>query len=512
MPARYSLSHAPSRAALTACVAATSFLAVGSGCRERAAEAQAPPPPTVTVVRAKTMTVPIEVETTGTTRAEREVTIRARVQGFLQEQNFQDGQNVEANQVLFVIDEAPFQARLEMAQGRRDEAAAALEQARNSKAVSIAAAQLALGQAQLAFAQVEETRAARLLQRNSMSREEYDQRKAELQQAQADVLAKQASLEQAQVTYDSDIALAQARLVQAESELTQAQLDLSYCRMSAPIAGRIGAAQIKVGNYVGSVGQVQADPLSATPLATIAQLHPIEVEIRPSARYLPESTALVRKGLNVRLLVEGMREHPYEGRVNFIDNVVDPSTSTFLVKAIVPNPEEALLPGEYVKVLMTIGEYPDIVVVPEESVIETQAGSVVSVVGDDGRVATRRVQALETYKGLRVIDSGLEPGQRVIVAGLQMARPGTLVQVEETDYGPRDLEPTADQAARSRRREAILDAIRGAQEPPRDAPTAPASEPEATEHPVETPAASAPAEAKPAPTAPADEAPTPPAA
>lgn len=468
----------------------------GSGCRERAVEAQAPPPPMVTVVRARTLNVPIEIETTGTTVAEQEITLRARVQGFLQEQNFREGQDVEAGQLLFVIDEAPFQARVDMAQGRRDEAAAALEQARNSKNVAIATAQLALGQAQLYFAQIEETRASRLLQRNAMTREEYDQRKAELQQAQADVQSKQASLEQARVTFDSDIALAEARLVQAESELTQAKLNLSYCRMASPIAGRIGAAQVKLGNYVGSVGQVQADPLSATPLATVTQLDPIEVEVRPSARYLPEATALAERGLNVRLIAEGEREHPHEGRVNFIDNAVDTGTSTFLVKATVPNPDESLLPGEYVKVLMTIGEYRDIVVVPEESVVETQAGSVVSVVGDDGRVAARRVQVLETYKGLRAIDAGLEPGEAVIVEGLQMARPGTQVRVEETQYGPRESTRTIDQNIRDRRRDAVLDSLRNGSGTP------PADEPAATEPTAEAPDAPPASGDAPAPPAP----------
>ncbi len=216
------------------------MIGTASGCRERAAEAQPPPPPMVTVVEARAMDVPIEVTATGTTSAQNEVTIRARVQGFLEEQNFQEGSNVEAGQLLFVIDEAPFQARVDMAQGQRDEAAAALKQAQESKDVAIATAELALSQAKHYFAQVEEARARRLLQRNSMTQEEYDQRKAELQQAQADVQAKQAALEQARVSYTNNIALAKARLQQAEADLTQAELSLSYCRMSAPIAGRIG--------------------------------------------------------------------------------------------------------------------------------------------------------------------------------------------------------------------------------------------------------------------------------
>lgn len=440
---------------------------VGSGCREQAAEAQPPPPPTVTVVAARAMDVPIEVETTGTTRARQEVTIRARVTGFLEERSFEEGSYVEAGQLLFVIDEEPFQARVDMAKGQRDEAAAALKAARESKQPAVAAAQLAVAQAQLFFAQIQETRDARLLQRNSLSREEYDEARAALQQAQADVQARQAALEQSQVTFQSDIALAEARLQQAEADLTQAKLDLSYCRMYSPIDGRIGAALIKPGNYVGMTGQVQADQGAAPALATVQLLDPIEVEIRPSARYLPEATALAQRGLDVRLIVEGEREYPHEGRVFFIDNVVDTTTSTFLVRALVPNPEHTLLPGMYVQVLMTIGRYRGVVTVPEEAVIATQAGPTLYVLDEENRVTVTPVEALEPYQGLRVIASGLEAGQRVITEGLQLVRPGMIVQFEETDYGFRER-PREQPRSTSLRREAVIEGLLAPK--PTDAP------------------------------------------
>ncbi len=119
-----------------------------------------------------------------------------------------------------------------------------------------------------------------------------------------------------------------------------------------------------------------------------------------------------------------MVEHPYIGQANFIDNTIDPGTSTFLVKATVPNPDRSLLPGEYVKINLTVGLLENAIVVPEQAVMEGQAGQTVYVVAEDNSVKLTRVTAADTYKGLRVITSGLEPGDRVLVEGIQLVRPG----------------------------------------------------------------------------------------
>ena len=144
--------------------------------------------------------------------------------------------------------------------------------------------------------------------------------------------------------------------------------------MYAPIDGRIGEARVKVGNLVGP------DPAGGgafTDLATIQQLDPMGVDIRLSSRDLDRTTALIEAGLAVRLIrpgPAGPQEHPYEGQCYFIDNTVDETTSTFLVKARIPNPGGKLLPGEYVKVRMVVDRLEDAVVVPAPSVVETEAG------------------------------------------------------------------------------------------------------------------------------------------
>ena len=201
--------------------------------------------------------------------------------------------------------------------------------------------------------------------------------------------------------------------------------------MSAPFEGRIGEAKVKVGNLVGPTSPGGSDN---TILATIQQLDPIGVDVLVSSRYLARATLLTRKGLIVRLTrpgLEGEEEHPEEGQCYFIDNTIDPNTSTFLVKAKIPNPRQTLLPGEYVKLRMVVDNIQGGVVVPEQAVTETQAGPVVYVVDARGMVDLQRVKAAQTFEGLRVITEGLDAGVPVIVEGLQMIRPGLPVKTEE---------------------------------------------------------------------------------
>jgi membrane fusion protein (multidrug efflux system) len=200
--------------------------------------------------------------------------------------------------------------------------------------------------------------------------------------------------------------------------------------MVAPIDGRIGEAKVKVGNLVGpDAGGGGA----FTDLAAIQQLDPMGVDVRVSSRDLDRLTTLIEQGLDVRITrpgPAGPAEHPHGGRGYFIDNRVDETTSTFLLKARVPNPGGKLLPGEYVKVRMVVDRLEDAVVVPAPSVVETDSGTVVHIVDAEGKVAVRRVVAGRAFEGLRVITKGLDPGASVIVDGLQMIRPGLAVKTE----------------------------------------------------------------------------------
>ncbi len=171
------------------------------------------------------------------------------------------------------------------------------------------------------------------------------------------------------------------------------------------------------------------------------------VDIPVASRYLDRVTSLIGKGVAIEVFrpgLEGEQERRSPGKATTIDNAIDPSTSTFLIRAEVANADKALLPGEYVKASAKVGEVKDAVVVPEQAVVESQAGPTVFTVDAQGKVAVVPVRASFVHEGLRVLESGLKPGQRVIVEGLQMVRGGMTVK---TQPAPADLVPIAGGAA-----------------------------------------------------------------
>jgi membrane fusion protein (multidrug efflux system) len=394
------------------------------GCHATADRQREPAPPRVVVVAAQRKTVPIVVYPIGTTRALEDVTIRARVKGFLKKKDFHDGGLVKPDEPLLVIDPVPFQLQVDQTEAQFQAAQAALAKALASKDREVAEAQVELDRAQVLLDQAEERRSRSLLARRALSQEDYDKADAQLKKSAAQLAADQAKLEQTRADYHINIDNARAQVAEAKAALKDARVNLSYTKMDAPIAGRIGELEVKVGNLVGDG--------SATELVSIQQLDPMGVDLRPPARYLPNATALLAQGLPVKLLVEGDRPHPYVGKAIFIDNTVDPTTSTFLVRAEVPNPEGSLLPGQYVRAEIIIGEYAGALLVPEQAVSETQEGSRVFVVDAKNRVEAAKVQPVDHYRGLRVLESGIEPGQRVIVEGIQLVRPGQPVEPTET--------------------------------------------------------------------------------
>jgi len=421
-----------SKLGLLAAASLVTVAAVSTGCDRLRTSTAAPresPVPTVTVVRARKMDVPIIRFPNGTTRALNEVTIRARVKGFLKEVHFKEGSNVKKDQLLLVIDEEPFKVKVAQARAVLEEADAALKKAQESKTKEVAKAKVSLDQAQLQLDRVEERRERNLLARKAASQDDYDKAKTSVDKSAAQVDADTASLQQSTADYDINILSAKAKIDQARADLEAAQIDLGYCRMFSPIDGRIGELQVKLGNLVGPASSLD----NTTSLVSIQQLDPMGVDLRPASRYLPIITRLLKKGLDVKLRVGGQKAHPYTGKIAFVDNVIDTTTSTVLVKAEVPNPDETILPGEYVKVELNIGDYAGGIVIPDAAVVEAQEGSRVLVVDDQNKVGTAVVKTLDVYQGLVVLESGLNEGQKVIVKGVQLVRPGQTVKVEEAE-------------------------------------------------------------------------------
>ena len=415
---------------LAICVlAATGVGSMLVGCGKPALP-PTPPPPLVGVVESKRMSVPVMAYPVGTTRALEEVTLRARVQGFLTERHFDEGATVKKGDLLLVIDEEPYKIALDSAQAKQAEMEASVRKAEQSRTREVATAQLALDQAQLFLYQIEEKRSRSLLVRNAGTREDLDKSEADRKRIEAQVEADKASLEQAKSDYDVAILSTKAQLAATRASVRDAELNLGYCRMYAPINGRIGEAKVKVGNLVGP-GQTGG---TYSELATIQQLDPMGVDIRISSRYLDRATRLVKKTIKVSLTrpgLDGDQDHPYDGELFFIDNIVDETTSTFLGKARVPNPQGTLLPGEYIKMKVQVDQLADAVVVPEQAVMETDGGPVVYEVDKNSKVSIQKVSAEQSYEGLRVLTKGLEPGVSVIVEGLQMIRPGMPVKTEK---------------------------------------------------------------------------------
>jgi membrane fusion protein, multidrug efflux system len=411
-------------------ILASATLGLGSAGCQKSSIQEAQPPLTVGVVEAQRRTVPLEVRPNGTTRALESVTIRARVRGFLTARHFVEGAMVKKGQLLLVIDEEPYQIALQSSSARLAETEASLRKATESKEREVTAAQLRLDETQLTLAQIQERRSRALLTRRASPAEEVDKSVAESQRWENQVRADQAKVEQAISDYNVGVASARAQVAAATAAVRDAKLNLGYCRMYAPIDGRIGEARVKVGNLVGP------DPSGGgaySELATIQQLDPLGVDIWLSSRDLERTVDLMQRGLTVRLSrmsSNGPSEHPHEGRCYFIDNTVDETTSTFLAKAALPNPGGKLLPGDYVKIKMVVGQLENAIVVPTTAVQESEAGSIVYVVDGQGKVAVRRVVAGLVHAGMRVISEGLEAGAPVIVDGLQIIRPGMPVKTE----------------------------------------------------------------------------------
>jgi membrane fusion protein (multidrug efflux system) len=399
----------------------------------------APPPPDVTVAKPTVRAVTDYLEYTGTTRTVLRVELRARVKGFLKQKLFKDGADVKQGDLLFVIEEEPFQVRLDQARAKVTEAGASLKKAQESKARQIAQAQLDVDQSQLALARLDESRNRALLGRSAGSREEFDKAEANRKKFEAQVEADAASLEQSKADYDINILAAKSSLKAAEADVRNAEIDLGYCRVAAPFDGRITLNEVDVGNYVGD-GE-------ATVLATIVKLDPIYTYVNLSEsdllklRQLQKQKGGAREGprtgsLDAPIPMEiglGNEEgYPHQGQTEYTDPSVDTGTGTIRVRGVFSNPGGAITPGLFVRVRMPIQQRENALLVPGRAIGSDQAGSYLLVVGKDNVVERRQVKEGSEVEGLRVVDGKLQATDLVVIDGLQRARPGLKVTPKET--------------------------------------------------------------------------------
>ena len=358
------------------------------------AQAQpAPPPPSVTVVTLQRQEVPITSVLPGRTTSYRVAEVRPQVGGVIRERLFTEGEEVQAGQPLFQIDPATYEAAVKRAEAALARAEAA-ERSANSTAVRYRA----------------------LVRAQAVSEQNLENAESTLRQAQADVLSARAALE-------------------------TARIDFGYTRVASPISGRTGRSTVTAGALVTAS--------QATALVTVTQLNPIYVDVtQPSSALLQQrrdvaSGALRRDSADratAKLILEDGSEYQHSGEIQFSEVIVDQGTGSVTLRAVFPNPDQLLLPGMFVRARVEEGVTDRALLVPQQAVSRTPRGEPMAyVVNADGAVEQRILQAGRAIGTDWLVTDGLQPGDRVVVEGVQRIRPGAQVNATERNGAPRPV-------------------------------------------------------------------------
>jgi multidrug efflux system membrane fusion protein len=350
------------------------------------AQADAPPPPNVTVSLPLQRAITEWDDYTGRFEASQAVEIRPRVSGQLTAVHFKDGDIVRKGQLLFTIDQRPFQAALAEARARA-----------------------ASAQTQLALAHSEYARAARLVSDEAVSQEEVDSLRAAMRSGEAGVAA-------------------------AQAQVRSRQLDLEFTQVRSPVTGRISDRRVDVGNLVGANDSM---------LTTVLALDPIYFTFDGSEALYLKGLRDKQKGggdsQQIQVKLQDEADYSWTGKVDFTDNAIDPKSGTMRGRAVIANPDYFLAPGMFGNMRLTDGGSAQAMLIPDAAVRTDQARKVVFVVAKDGTVSARPVVPGPLVGGLRSIRSGLKADDRVVIQGLQFAMPGSKVTPRNGKIDP----PTA---------------------------------------------------------------------
>jgi membrane fusion protein (multidrug efflux system) len=355
-----------------------------AGCGDGAANAQAPGqgPASVGVIVARAEAVTLTTELQGRTSAVLVSEVRPQVGGIIKSRNFAEGGMVRAGQLLYQIDPATYQAAYDSARAGLAQAEAARDSAR-----------------------LKAERFGALAATGAVSKQDNDDAQSAFKQAQANVAFQKAAVD-------------------------AARINLNFTRVTAPISGRIGKSTVTPGALVTAS--------QTAPLATVQKLDAVYVDLSQSSTDLLKLRARLANGqldqagtAAVKLILEDGSEYPLEGRLAFSDVTVDPGTGSVGLRAVFPNPQGALLPGMYVRARLASAVADQAILAPQIAVSRDPKGAAsVMVVGPDGKAQIRPVVADQTKGDKWVITSGLKPGDRIIVEGLQSVRPGAPVKAQ----------------------------------------------------------------------------------
>ena len=352
-----------------------SGLLVVVSCSRGGSAGPSPPPAPVTVAAVEKKAVPVEIRAIGNVEATSVVEIRARVGGELKAVHFTEGRKVREGDLLFTIDPRPYEVALAEAEAKlvRDRVLA-----QNSRE--------------------EVDRYGDLVQKEYVTREQYNRSVA-------------------------TAAAAEAWLKADEADVENARLQLGYCTITAPVSGRTGDLLVHAGNLV----KANDDK----PMLVLRRTRPVFVIFSVPERHLPEIRRRRAEGpLEVTVTPPGDGVEPRRGPLTFVDNTVNTATGTIELKATFPNEDDALWPGQFVDVVLTLATQPDAVVVPSQAVQNGQQGAYVFVVKEDSTVESRPVEVARTFGGDAVIAKGVTPGEKVVTEGQLRLVPGVKVAVK----------------------------------------------------------------------------------
>jgi membrane fusion protein (multidrug efflux system) len=349
-------------------------------CEQQAPQSQkTPPPPEVGVVKAHADSVPVTRELVGRLAATRVSQVRARVAGIVLKRVYTEGTDVQAGDVLYQIDPAPLQAALHARE-----------------------AALAKAQADAANAAATLKRYRELAGKKVLSQQDIDGAEASARSTAAAVKL-------------------------AKADVETARLDLGYATVTAPIHGRAGRALVTEGALVGQ-GE-------ATELTTIEQIDPIYVNFSQSVSQLHDlqKSTSGNEPTKVDVYLQDGTIYPHSGTLDFSDLAVDPMTGAMSLRAVVPNPDQDLLPGMFVKLKLTTAVLNKAYVIPQAAMLRDSQGAYVLIVGDDGKVEQRRVEIHGMTHANWILTGSLKDGDKVIIEGLQKVKPGATAKVASSD-------------------------------------------------------------------------------
>jgi len=428
---RFERSTKPTKTVLILAAIAIGLTGCGGEKKDAAAKGasgEGGPVASVVVARVVQKTVPIYTELTARTDANDSVDIRARVKAFLEKQTYEEGKMVKKGDVLFTLDKREYEAQLMQAKAQLDKAKADLAQAQEKTVVDTAQANLGIAQAQLNKTNTDVKRLKPLAEQRAVPQQDYDNAVAAQQAASADVEGKQSSLNTAKVNQAASIAQAQAAVEAATASLRQAELNVEYCTITTPIAGIAGTRQVAPGNLVGS-----GEP---TLLTTVSNVDPMRVYLSISeADYLKyqgmRSKGKMKGGAELELILADGSTFPEKGRIIIADRAVDLKTGTLSLVAEFPNPNALLRPGQFGRVRLAATVAENALLVPQKAVTEIQGTKVVYSVGSDNKVALHTVTLGDRVGSDYIVTEGVQANERIVVEGLQKARPGSVVNPTE---------------------------------------------------------------------------------